>query len=114
MDGEQGAESIHKILRLLQILLHPYAKALKPVILERKWHPKGDQIQRYHKNIDLNFYYVNLIFELYSVSIVSMHQIFSTHKIQRPQDRILKHQFCLMLSKKQTFVTKVKKKCKDT
>ena len=85
MDGEQGAESIHKILRLLQILLHPYAKALKPVILERKWHPKGDQIQRYHKNIDLNFYYVNLIFELYSVSIVSMHQIFSTHKRQRTQ-----------------------------
>ena len=85
MDGEQGAESIHKILRLLQRLLHPYAKALKLVILKRKWHPKGDQIQRYHKNIDLNFYYVNLIFELYSVSIVSMHQIFSTHKRQRTQ-----------------------------
>ena len=28
---------------------------------------------------------MNLIFELYSVSIVSMHQIFSTHKRQRIQ-----------------------------
>ena len=28
---------------------------------------------------------MNLIFELYSVSIVSMHQIFSTHKRQRTQ-----------------------------
>ena len=38
-------------------LLHPYAKALKPVILKRKWHPKGDQIQCYHENIDLNLLY---------------------------------------------------------
>ena len=38
-------------------LLHPYAKALKPVILKIKWHPKGDQIQCYHKNIDLNLLY---------------------------------------------------------
>ena len=28
---------------------------------------------------------MNLIFELYSVGIVSMHQIFSTHKRQRTQ-----------------------------
>ena len=42
--GEHGAESIHKIFRLLQRtycpihyrLVHPDAKALKPVILKRK------------------------------------------------------------------------------
>ena len=45
--GEHGAESIHKIFRLLQStycsmqkqhyrLVHPDAKALKPVILKRK------------------------------------------------------------------------------
>ena len=28
---------------------------------------------------------MNLIFELYSVSIVSMHQIFNTHKRQKTQ-----------------------------
>ena len=30
-------------------------------------------------------YYMNLIFEFYSISIVSMHQIFSTHKTQITQ-----------------------------
>ena len=62
--GEHGAESIHKIFRLLQRtycsmqpatrslqsmlrenyrLVHPDAKALKPVILKRKQHPKGEK-----------------------------------------------------------------------
>ena len=51
--GEHGAESIHKIFRLLRStycsmqkqhyrLVHPDAKALKPVILKRKQHLKGD------------------------------------------------------------------------
>ena len=62
--GDCGAESIHKIFRLLQRtycsmqpatirlqsmlkkehyrLVHPDAKALKPVIPMRKWHPKGE------------------------------------------------------------------------
>ena len=61
--GEHSAESIHKIFRLLQRtyrsmqlamrrlqsmlkehyrLVHPDAKTLKPVILKRKQHPKGE------------------------------------------------------------------------
>ena len=53
---------------------------------------------------------MNLIFEFYVVSIVSMHQIFSAHKRQRiHKGLILKDHFCLNLSKYQTFVTTVKK-----
>ena len=78
--GEQDAESIHKLFRLLQRaycsmqaaticlqvmlkkniiarLVHPGAKALKSGIIKRKWHPKGDQVQYYHKNIGLNLLY---------------------------------------------------------
>ena len=38
-------------------LVHPDAKALKPVILKRKSHPKGDLIQCHHKNIGFNLSY---------------------------------------------------------
>ena len=48
---------------------------------------------------------MNLIFEFYSVSIVSMHQIFSTHKRQRTQRPHFETPFLLNLSKKQNFVT---------
>ena len=49
---------------------------------------------------------MNLIFEFYSLNIVSMHSI---HKRdQEHKGPILKHHLCLILSKKQTFVTKVK------
>ena len=53
---------------------------------------------------------MNLIFELYPVSIVSMHQIYSIHtRDKEHKGPILKQHFCLILSNKQTFVTKVKK-----
>ena len=62
--GEHGAESIHKVFSLLQRtycsmqpttrrlqnmlkehyrLVHPDAKALKPVIIKRKRHPEGEK-----------------------------------------------------------------------
>ena len=61
--GEHGAESIHKVFNLLQRtycsikpatrhlqsmlkehyrLIHPDAKALKPVIIKKKWNPEGE------------------------------------------------------------------------
>ena len=43
---------------------------------------------------------MNLIFEFYSVSIVSMHQIFSTHKRQRRQRPHFETSFLLKPKKK--------------
>ena len=76
---EHGVESVHKISRLLQRtycsmqpatlrlqsmlkkehhrLVHLDSKALEPVILKRKWHPKGKKIHSYHKSICLNLLY---------------------------------------------------------
>ena len=55
---------------------------------------------------------MNLIFELYSVSIVSMHQIFNTHKRQKTQMYHFETPFLLNPKQKKPFVTKVEK-CKD-
>ena len=55
---------------------------------------------------------MNLIFELYSVIIVSMNKIFNTHKRQRTQRSHFETTF-LFNPKQKTIVTKVKK-CKDT
>ena len=52
---------------------------------------------------------MNLIFEFYSVSIVFMHQIFSTHKRQRTQRSHFETPSLLKPRQKQTFGTKVKK-----
>ena len=75
--GEHGAESIHKIFRLLQgtcwsmqpatrclqsilkehhRLVHSDARTLKPVILKRKRHPKKEN-SVLPKNINLNLLY---------------------------------------------------------
>ena len=52
---------------------------------------------------------MNLVFEFYSVSIVFMHQIFSSHKRQRTQRSHFETPSLLKPSQKQTFGTKVKK-----
>ena len=54
-------------------------------------------------------YCINLIFELYSVSIVSMHQIFSTYKRQRTKRSHFETPVLLNPKQKNPFVTKVKK-----
>ena len=54
-------------------------------------------------------YYMNVIFELYSVSIVSMHQIFSTYKRRRTKRSHFETQVLLNPKQKKPFVTKVKK-----
>ena len=72
-------------------LVHPHAKALKPV---RESDIQREKIQCYHKNICLNLLY-ELIFAFYSVIIGSMHQIFSKHKRQRTQRRHFETPFLL-------------------
>ena len=98
--GEEGAESIHKIFRLLQrayCSMQPATIRLQSKLkkenysytqmqrLRNLYFLRESDIQRetrFHVTIKIlvYIYYMNLIFELYSVSVVSMHQIFSTHK----------------------------------
>ena len=57
---------------------------------------------------------MNLIFEFYSVSVLFLCIKYSVYtRDKEHKGPILKHHFSLNLSKKQTFVTKVKN-CKDT
>ena len=57
---------------------------------------------------------MNLIFEFYSVSIVSMHQIFSTRKRQRTQRSHFEKSFMLKPKQKKKLCKLSKKKGKDT
>ena len=52
---------------------------------------------------------MNLIFELYSVSIVSMHQIFNTHKRQKTQMYHFETPFLLNPKQKKTLCNKSRK-----
>ena len=53
---------------------------------------------------------MNLIFEFYSVSVLFLCIKYSVYtRDKEHKGPILKHHFCLNLSKKQTFVSKVKK-----
>ena len=56
---------------------------------------------------------MNLIFEFYSVSIVFIHQIFSTHKRQRTQRSHFETPFLFNPNQKGNLCNNVKK-CKDT
>ena len=97
---EHGAESIHKIFMLLQRtyctkqpatrhlqgmlkehyrLVHPDTKALKPAILKRNQHPKGE-IQCYHKNICLNLLYAS------NIRVLLRQYCFYTSNIQYTQE----------------------------
>ena len=56
---------------------------------------------------------MNLIFEFYSVSIVSIHKIFSAHKRQRTQRSYFATPF-LLKPKQKTNLCNLSKKRKDT
>ena len=57
---------------------------------------------------------MNLIFEFYSVSIVSIHQIFITRKRQGTQGCHFETPFLLKSKQKTNLCNLSKKKCKDT
>ena len=108
-------------IRLQSMLKKHYSqtsslRCLKPVIL-RENDIQREEIQCYHKNICLNLLYESNIRAwfrqhcFYASNIQYKGPIFK-HKgtaIFKQKGPILNHHFCLILSQKQTFVTKVKK-----
>ena len=80
------------------------AKALKSVILKRKWHPKGENSVLSQKYL---FKFIIWIpYSIFTQLILYLCIKYSIHTRDKEyKGRILKHHFCLDLSKNQTFVT---------
>ena len=99
---------LQSMLKEYYRLVHPDAKALKPVILRRKWHPKGENSvfpQKY-----LFRFVICIKYSSFTPLVLLLCIKYSVHtRDKEHKGPILKHHFCWILSKKQTLVTKVKK-----